>query len=385
MLEKEIEIGQSSTENIKKERLVFEKNRMIAHFGRVFSRRYDIAVIPSRQKGLWATSLDPKINNEVFRYIEGKRDTLDDLPPEAFQPKQILYDAESAQDMSWDEINTILHHEAGHAKYTDFRLMFEGQRKAKDEGYLPSSFWITFEGIEDPRINGLEGEESPAIDEMIRRNQANDLQKRITESPLTDRPYMLQFAYESFHRWLHGGGIPELAQTEVGRLGELAAPLLEQYFHNTDIEEKRGGRTHYRSDEAEMLYSYVHVLEGLKQGEFKTAWDYVINRDTTNGGDRFLQANTRLETDIRRLYDSIRVANRLREMYQAYQVGESNEPMDFTTSLREMVNIALRMNHAQNVKDVARRVILPKIGDRRQRVMVSQTIDAVLPQTTQSP
>lgn len=165
------------------------------------------------------------------------------------------------------------------------------------------------------------------------------------------------------------------------------SPLAETILSRADIievdyppfEEMAGGRTLYRSDEGEMLYSYVHVLETLKQREFKMAWDYVINKDTTNGADRILQSNPPLEKDIRRLYDAIRLGNRLRDMYQAYQIGESNEPMDFTTSLREMVNIALRMNHAQNVKEVARRVILPKIGDRRQRVMVDQTINAVLP------
>lgn len=229
----------SQETSVKSERSRYEKNRLIAHLGRVFARRYDIEVIPSRQKGFWATSLDPKVNNEVVKYIEGERESLDDLPPESFKAKQILYDAESAQDMSWDEINTILHHEAGHAKYTDMRSMFEGQKTAKDEGHLPTSFWLTWEGIEDPRINVLEGEESPAIDNMIRTNQGSDLQKRITESPLTDRPYMLQFAYESFHRWLHGTGIPELAQTEVGKLGELASPLLDQYFRNTDIDERK--------------------------------------------------------------------------------------------------------------------------------------------------
>lgn len=217
----------------------YERNRLIAHLGRTFARRYDIAVIPSRQKGLWACGLDPKVNQEVMKFINGERDTLDDLPPESFKARQIMYDAESAQDMTMDEITTLLHHEAGHAKYTDFRLMFKGQREAKDDGYLPTSFWLTFEGMEDPRINGLEGEESPAIDRLIRTNQDKELQKRITEAPLTDRPYMMQFAYESFHRWLHGKGIPELTGTEVGKLGELAAPLLEQYFQNTDVEERK--------------------------------------------------------------------------------------------------------------------------------------------------
>lgn len=216
-----------------------EKNRLIAHLGRVFARQYDIQVIPSGQKGFWGCGLDPKVNVEVAKYIEGQRDNLDDLPAESFRPRRILYDADSAQEMSMEEINTLLHHEAGHAKYTDFRLMFEGQRQAKDEGNLPTSFWITFEGIEDPRVNNLEGEESPAIDRQIRTNQDKELQKRITEAPLKDKPYMMQFAYNCFHHWLHGEGIPELAETEVGRLAEAAKPLLEQYFQNTDVEERR--------------------------------------------------------------------------------------------------------------------------------------------------
>ncbi len=106
----------------------YERNRLIAHLGRTFARRYDIAVIPSRQKGLWACGLDPKVNQEVMKFIDGERETLDDLSPESFKARQIMYDAESAQDMTMDEITTLLHHEAGHAKYTDFRLMFEGQR-----------------------------------------------------------------------------------------------------------------------------------------------------------------------------------------------------------------------------------------------------------------
>lgn len=217
----------------------FEKHRLIAHLGRTFARRYDIQVLPSRQKGVWACSLDPKVNSELEKYIRGQRESLDDLPAESFVPKQILYDEHAAQEMDMDQIATILHHEAGHAKYTDFRSMIEGQRQAKDEGYLPTSFWLAFEGIEDPRVNSLEGEESPAIDRQIRTNQGKDLQERITKAPLSQKPMMLQFAYNSFHYWLHGEGIPELKDTDIGKLGELAKPILEQYFQNTDIEQRR--------------------------------------------------------------------------------------------------------------------------------------------------
>ncbi|OGD98252.1 hypothetical protein A3A49_00370 [Candidatus Curtissbacteria bacterium RIFCSPLOWO2_01_FULL_38_11b] len=224
---------------IKPEAERLERRRLIAHLGRVFSRRYDIQVLPSRQKGLWACSLDLKVTPEIEKYITGERESLDDLPQEAFVPKQIIYDEPSAQEMSLDQITTLLHHEAGHAKYTDFRLMIEGQKQAKDEGHLPTSFWITFEGVEDPRVNSLEGEESPAIDRQIRINQAKDLQDRLTESPIGDRPKMVQFAYNSFNVWLHGEPITELEGTDVGEATNLARPLLEQYFTNTDVEQRK--------------------------------------------------------------------------------------------------------------------------------------------------
>lgn len=145
------------------------------------------------------------------------------------------------------------------------------------------------------------------------------------------------------------------------------------------FEEMRGGRTHYKSDEAEMLAAYMDTLGELKQQELKQCWDYVINRDTTNGADRILQGNPAIETDIRRVYDVIRVANRLRDMYSAYQIGDSNEPMDFPTSLREVTDIVMEMNHRQGVKPMIKRVIVPKIDDKRQKRLVEQTVDAVLP------
>ena len=87
-----------------------------------------------------------------------------------------------------------------------------------------------------------------------------------------------------------------------------------------------------------------------------------------------------LGSDIRRIHDVIRVANRLREMYEAFQIGDSNEPMEFPTSLREVTDIVMEMNHRQGLKRIIKRVIVPKIDDKRQKKLVEQTIDAVLPE-----
>lgn len=150
-------------------------------------------------------------------------------------------------------------------------------------------------------------------------------------------------------------------------------------FEYPPFEERRGGRTFYRSDEAEMLAAYMDNTAELKQTEFRQVWNYVINRDTTNGADILLQGNPQMEQDVRRIYDVIRVANRLRDMYAAFQIGDSNEPMDFPTSLREVTDIVMEMNHRQGVKPIVKRVVVPKIDDRRQKRLVEQSIDAVLP------
>lgn len=141
----------------------------------------------------------------------------------------------------------------------------------------------------------------------------------------------------------------------------------------------KNGRQFWRSDEAEMLAGYMEKLGDLKQKELRQCWNYVINKDTSNGADRILQTDPAIESDIRRVYDVVRTANRLRDMYAAYQTGDSNEPMDFPTSLREVTDIVMEMNHRQGVKPMIKRVIIPKIDDRRQKRLVEQTIDAVLP------
>lgn len=145
------------------------------------------------------------------------------------------------------------------------------------------------------------------------------------------------------------------------------------------FEDDNTGRTLYKSDEAEMLAAYMDSLDELNQKEFKLCWNYVVNRDTTNGAEMIIQGNPGLEQDIRRIQDVIRVASRLRKMYEDYQTGEANEPMDFPTSLREVTDIVMEMNHRQGVKEMIIRVIVPKIDDRRQKKLVLETINALLP------
>ncbi|GEM_PF-5510931 len=254
---------QTEAKTTKPEVNLAERRRLIVHLGRLFSNRYDIQVIPSGQKGVWACGLDPGTTKAIEEYIHGKRTNLDDLPEQAFRPTQILYDEQAIEEMSMENINTLLRHESGHAKYTDFRSMIEGQKQAKTDGYLPTSFWLLFEGIEDPRVNIREGDESPTIDRMIRENQGKDLQDRLTEKPIIQRPLMWQFAYDCLYYYVHGETIPELKGSEIDKVFRQTQPLIDLYFQNTDLNE--------RKDLQKQIWDIVKQIEqkAVEQEEMK--------------------------------------------------------------------------------------------------------------------
>jgi MoxR-like ATPase len=148
------------------------------------------------------------------------------------------------------------------------------------------------------------------------------------------------------------------------------------------FEERRSGAgVYYRPDEAYMLASYVDGLADLNRQEFTEVWDAVINKShgaATGIAKALLSATPDFETRVRNLYDVVRVENKLRTMYEAYQVGESTEPMDFPTSLREGSDIVMELNYRKDVLDSVMRVIPPKIDDRRQRKLVEESIKAEL-------
>lgn len=230
-----LEYSSPPESSFSRERDQYNRIRLVAHLGRVFMRNYNVAVLPSN---IWATGLDKKTEKEVEKYVKGERETLDDLPAEDFEVKKLLYDRNDVFKMDMDQIIGILRHEAGHAKYTDFRTMIEGQKIAKDQGHLPTSFWLMFEGLEDPRVNNLEGEASPAIDRQIRNSNSTMMEERLKKRPITTEPKMFQFMLNGVYYWLNGRQIPGVDK-EVEKATESVLPLIDQYFQNTDLEQRK--------------------------------------------------------------------------------------------------------------------------------------------------
>ena len=136
---------------------------------------------------------------------------------------------------------------------------------------------------------------------------------------------------------------------------------------------REAGKEKTASFEARILRRYADSLKNLKPDEFETLWNFVINGEKDNGGDRF--ETTERERDIKKIRTIVGVANVIRSAYDAFRTGKSNDIIEFVFSLREGIDIASEMGETENVKDSIKNVILPKISDPQEAERVQTIID----------
>ena len=129
----------------------------------------------------------------------------------------------------------------------------------------------------------------------------------------------------------------------------------------------------YRSDEAEMAAKMMEPLKALNQTEFVSLWNLVVNKEQGKGGEQFKTAER--EDAVKRLLIVVKVANKIREAFDAYQSGRSLEQVDFPFSLRATTRVAAIMNHTVDPKAAIKEVIGPKIEDIKERQRIFDIID----------
>lgn len=138
---------------------------------------------------------------------------------------------------------------------------------------------------------------------------------------------------------------------------------------------KEGGKTVFTAYEARVLAKYVPSLKDLRSDEVQLLWDYTINGDAANGGDKF--TSKQRENDIKALRTIVQTANTIREAYDAFRTGKSNDVIEFVFSLRETIDIASEMGSTQNVKEAIKNVVLPKISDPAEAERIETIINNV--------
>ncbi len=131
-----------------------------------------------------------------------------------------------------------------------------------------------------------------------------------------------------------------------------------------------------RPDEAFILAQRAEDLRTLNKEEFTKLWNHAVNGDAVNGGDIFATPE-RLQA-ISALDLLVRIANKVRQAYRAYQRNESNDIVEFVFTQRETEEIIFDLEEfdQKSVKNAVKLVVLPKIGEYEQRQRVEQLIDA---------
>lgn len=204
-------------------RRLLEKVVLIA---RVFSKNYQMDVIPSPMGG-WACTIDEETIAKVDKFLRGERATINDIPQEEFRAETILYNSGDIASTPEQEVLGVLRHEVGHALHSDFRAFFNGQKLAKDEGVLPSTWALVHNALEDTWINELESSDSEVVRDNIRKRcerSTTELIENVASLPKTE-----QLALSFIHHWLRGGAIPGIEDKEVLEAFERLKPAAERY------------------------------------------------------------------------------------------------------------------------------------------------------------
>lgn len=199
----------------------------IGLIARVFSRNYDMKVLPSPTGG-WSCGINAKSAQQVDRYVRGEVPSLDNLPAESFRPTDLFYDVNDLERWSEDEVLGVLRHEVGHANNTDYKLFFQGQRLAKDEGYLPTSWVNIANALEDPWVNNRE----IAGSQVVREKMSRLYEARTPEivAKIGTQPVTRQLGLNIIYYWLHGENIPTLKNKKVLETFEKIKPFVDRYF-----------------------------------------------------------------------------------------------------------------------------------------------------------
>lgn len=133
----------------------------------------------------------------------------------------------------------------------------------------------------------------------------------------------------------------------------------------------------WNHSEAYAMAKLCRPFAKMREEEFKTTWDYLINNKTNNGGASLVDQNRRKILIAFKLV--IQVANDIRRQFRKTHSGEDvneGEEVKFIASLREIVECAKEIDYVydmfENGEDLAvyvlREVIMPKIPRPAERI-----------------
>ncbi|GAB6077520.1 AAA family ATPase [Hydrogenobaculum acidophilum] len=157
-------------------------------------------------------------------------------------------------------------------------------------------------------------------------------------------------------------GVSELPQDIKSR-----ADIL--YIDYPPFEDEKG---FYYPDEAIILKDYMVGFEGLTKEDFIYLWYDKINGISH---DKIINTSEITIKNLYKIFELLKIASSIRKAYRDYQSGQSEEAIDFVFSMRDTIRCARKLNESDNVKEVVKSTILPKVSNLFERKSVETLID----------
>ena len=206
---------------------IAEIQRNIAVIAKVFSDHPEIVLIPA-PKGGYAVQMGNEAVKVLHEYLSGQRKSLDDVPDHVFRWESMIYDSEAIKTEAEENIYGAIHHENGHLHDSDPRLLVEGQKRALNDGNLPSSYCLLYNGVEDCWINIRESARSELAQRRIRACHEAVTPEIVAK--IKTLPLMSQLVMSIIHYWLKGEPMQKTDKA-VRKVFDEIEPHLQDYFY----------------------------------------------------------------------------------------------------------------------------------------------------------
>jgi len=157
-------------------------------------------------------------------------------------------------------------------------------------------------------------------------------------------------------------GVSELPQDIKSRSDIL-------YIDYPPFEDEKG---FYYPDEALILKDYMSGFEQLVKEDFIYLWYDKINGISS---DKVINVSDITIKNLYKIFELLKIASSVRRAYRDYQSGQSEEAIDFVFSMRDTIRCARRLNDNDNVKEIVKATILPKVSNLFERKSIETLIE----------
>jgi hypothetical protein len=204
--------------------------RVIATLFGLSSGKFGFELLPHPEN--WACGFSPENQARIEEELTTGSLDLENMTDKQFEPDAFYYSLEEIKTMPEQEIYGVTHHESAHAQYSSFRHILIGQKIAEKEGFLPTTWGLISNGLEDGRINRQKTAESFVIKDQIGALYI-PWEKKVAEH-MSTQSLTRQYALCTVKYWLNGKPFEKGVDPRVAKLFTETKDQVGRFINEND-------------------------------------------------------------------------------------------------------------------------------------------------------